>query len=254
MAENSAIQWTNHLLPKPFSALQSSLIADTVGLEMFQFVTGMAKGFAVGNLKSKFGVIGKGLYMMGAKITTAIISAILASVIVSGKNGFAPILILGFAAVAFAPLCQAALVCGVLFASRGAFSCNSADFSAGFRGVLFAQTLLISLSGRAHFLLGVFRVCFPPKGRRPSARRGIRIVNTPTILAGRSTTVGPAVINVEFNYPFPSAAPAAMLFAVGDTLRVLIGGDSDTACRNSQSTLSCLRHICTSMLFPSTQL
>lgn len=149
MAEHSGIAW---LFPQTLASFQASRVADTVRLKMTEFVAAVTKGYSVANVKAKLRKIRERQEMVSAKVSSSIVSAILAREFIAGKNSQAPSAIFCGPAIVKAALSLAMSERVMCFAARRALLSDCGDGRLCFGSMLFAEAIARARkSGCAHF-------------------------------------------------------------------------------------------------------
>lgn len=163
MAEKSAISWTRSTFnpwrsPELFAAPQLARVANAIGLEVFQLVTGVAKRFPVINIVSQFRMGPNRLDVMRTQVSPSFVATswVLAGVFVALKYSRSPSQVFGRPAQRKVALKFAMRKGVMLLAARRAFTGNCSNARLSFFGVLFADAIgRSSLCPLAHLAPGL---------------------------------------------------------------------------------------------------
>lgn len=153
MAEQSRIAWTKSTsLPESFPTLQLPRVANTVRLEMPKLMARVAERYAIVDVVGQFRKLPHWLFMVRPKVSTLLVTAVLAGVGVALKHCRAPSNVFRRPAQAEVSLHCAMTVSVVRFSASGSLFRYLADASLGFGRVFFPQAIgRPSLCGLAHF-------------------------------------------------------------------------------------------------------
>jgi hypothetical protein len=169
MAQDSKIEWTHHtLFPKAFPSLRPAGVPDAIGLEVLQFVAGVAKRYSIGDIEPKLRVISKWFYVVCPQIPTFVTSAFLAGVTVSLKDRVSPCFIFGFTPIVFCTLCCSMFIVVMVGTSRSALAGNCANAILRFFGVRLAKSVFIAFTRNTHLFPRFFGHLFALHWRNKS--------------------------------------------------------------------------------------
>ncbi len=202
-------------------------------LAVLQFVARLAERNAVRDVEPQFGIVGKGLDVMGVEIPAARIAAPLASEVVTAEHVEAPALVLHRKALVTA-LRQLAILERVTFLTAGrSLSRDNANLAACLDGMGNAKALgWLAFSCKRHLLLGIVSVAHTLKRGHSAAQRRIGIIGRTAGLADRGKSITATLIDVEAVTFNPAAASVAPLKALLNSLLVFLNGYADSFCSN----------------------
>lgn len=240
MGDVTKIQWE---LEQFVPAFDPALIADTVGLVVFQFVTWMAKSCSIVNNKAEFRVCRKWLLMVGAKVSTLGISALLTGELVASEHGKPPCLVFGRATVTEVSLCLAVTKGVVITAPWSAGLRDGTDFSQCLRCVLRTHAMWIRLANmrQVHFQLGGFCVRSSIECGDATTERCPRSWREATRFAFRAKSIATTSVNDKMITWHPRLAFNTSLFPAVTKMLVFRDGHSESS-RNNLKNASLAAH------------
>lgn len=205
MGAKSKIEWTdatwNPRLPSAARVSCLAKISDAVGLVMNLIVTGFAQRNAVAYVMAMFRVIRPRFDVMSIQIAAALISTMLASVIVTNINSSAPRNIFRRQATIGTRRANATFPARVCFSTWSRLLGCFADSFSLLYGAGFARSVLIATSNSAHLLASRLAVLSTFESWR---RRCLWISNTQARKARGLATIAACRVFAEIVNRLPS--------------------------------------------------
>lgn len=249
MGTRTKIEWATHTLhPERFTAFQSSLIAGTSRLEVFEFVAAMTKRDSVVDVISQFRMFSERFDVVGSEVAASRIAALSAGVLVANKNRISPDSISRVSPTVFVSLGTPVRIGVMVLASRDYARHDLPQVL--FFGLCSRVSLpwrRFSEMGKPHLslcLLGVFMAleCGSTSLECLAELFGFRSRPVSTKGANRTESIMPRSVLSELSLLLPLSAPIAKFKASPNVLQVIVNGASCFFCGHLQRTEFGLRH------------
>lgn len=202
-------------------------------LAVLKFVARFAERDPIRDVEPQFGIVGKGLDVMGVEIPAARIAAPLAGEVVTAEHVEAPPLVFQREPLPHAFGMLAVLVRMALLTAGCSLSSNNANLSSCFDGMGNTPALgRLTYPCSRHLLFGVVGVAHSLERGHSAAERRIRIIGRAAGLANSGKSIAAALIDMKVGTFDPVVARMAPLEALLNSLLVFLNGYADAFCSN----------------------